>query len=73
MPSRPRPTTDVVFAYCFATTAQAAFDGPAGLDLPSARTRLEERRDQLRREQVRVAKMLHTFRGISRRYGKVAS
>ena len=49
---------------------EEALNGPNGFDVAAARKRLLERRDVLTREHARVAKLLHTFRDVSRRYGK---
>ena len=47
---------------------QAAFEGDGGIDLPAARARLEERREALLKEQVRVGGMLNTFQRVARMY-----
>ena len=53
-----------------AAHVEEALNGPNGFDVAAARKRLLERRDVLTREHARVAKLLHTFRDVSRRYGK---
>ena len=52
-----------------ASHVEEALDGPNGFDVAAARKRLIQRRDVLTREHARVAKLLHTFRDVSRRYG----
>ena len=51
---------------------EACFEGPGGLDLSEARSRLEERRAQLAREHARVSRMVHTFQSVSRVYSRAA-
>ena len=49
-------------------TWQAVFEGEGAIDLPAAREKLQERREALSKEQVRVSGMLNTFQRVARLY-----